>query len=387
MKSTLFRAKASVAVLGLIGSLTALGGCTGDSNSTPPNPVVTTRFLQTNLVSDIAGVATTTDPDLTNPWGIAFGPTSPFWISDNHSGKSTLYNGSGAKQALIVNIPTPTANTGGAPTGQVFNGTTDFKLPNGNPAAFIFATEDGTIVGWNGTSGTQAVKVADRSGIPVGGGAVYKGLAIGSNATGNFLYATNFRTGQVDVFDKSFGIVQLSGSFSDPMVPSGFAPFGIQNIGGDIFVTYAKQDADKHDDVSGVGNGLVDQFDSNGNLKRRLVVGSAVGGNMSALNSPWGLALAPASFGQFGNALLVGNFGDGHVNAFNLTTGDYMGLMPNNTGSGPITIPGLWGLTFGNGAGGSSTTTLYFTAGIGDAPSFTTNLETHGLFGSLSVVP
>ena len=388
MKSTLFRAKASIAVLGLIGSLSVLAGCTGNDSPTPAIPIVTTRFQQTNLVSDIPGVAATTDTNLVNPWGIAFSPTGPFWIADNNSGKATLYNGSGAAQALVVNIPAPAATTGGTATGQVFNGTTDFKLPNGNPALFLFSTEDGTIIGWNGSSGKQAVVVADRSGIPaVGGGAVYKGLAIGSNASGNFLYATNFRTGQVDVFDKNFGVVLLPGSFSDTSVPSGFAPFGIQNIGGDIFVSYAKQDVDKHDDVSGSGSGLIDQFDSNGNLKRRFAVGSAAGGSVSALNSPWGMALAPISFGDFSNALLVGNFGDGRISAFNVSTGALLGQMPNSTGTGSIAIPGLWGLAFGNGGSAGSPNALFFTAGIGDAPAFTTNREKHGLFGSLQVMP
>ena len=183
MKSTPFRAKSSIVLLGLIGPLTLFAGCSGSGVPAANNPVVTTRFVESDLVSDIAGKAAVTDPDLTNPWGIAFNPTGFAWIADNKSGKATLYNGTGAKQSLIVNLPTPAGSTGGAATGQVFNSTTDFKLPNGSPALFIFSTEDGTIVGWNGKSGTQAVVAADRSAIPIAGsGAVYKGLAIGSNA-------------------------------------------------------------------------------------------------------------------------------------------------------------------------------------------------------------
>ena len=388
MKSTPFRVKSSIVLLGLIGPLTLFAGCSGSGVPAVNNPVVTTRFVESDLVSDIAGKAAVTDPDLTNPWGIAFNPTGFAWIADNKSGKSTLYNGTGAKQSLIVNLPTPAGSTGGAATGQVFNSTTDFKLPNGSPALFIFSTEDGTIVGWNGKSGTQAVVAADRSAIPIAGsGAVYKGLAIGSNAGGNFLFAANFRTGQVDVFDKNFGLVLLPGSFQDTSLPSGFAPFGIQNIGGDIFVSYARQDAAKHDDVSGAGSGAIDQFDSNGNLKRRFAIGSGAGGTVTALNSPWGMAVAPASFGDFSSALLVGNFGDGRINAFNLSTGAFLGQMPNSAGTAPISIPGLWGLQFGIAGSAGDPNTLYFTAGIGDAPTYTTNIENHGLFGSLHVAP
>ncbi|HLJ55338.1 MAG TPA: TIGR03118 family protein [Chthonomonadaceae bacterium] len=387
MRPTSFRLKAAGALAALAVSTLSIAGCNGSGSASSTHTALISRMTQTNLVSDIPGLATVTDPDLVNPWGVALGPTSPIWIADNGSGKATLYNGAGTKQGLIVTLPTPTASSGAAPTGQVFNSTTDFVLPNGSPALFIFSTEDGTILAWNGKSGTQAVLVADRSGIPVTGGAVYKGLALGANSTGNFLYATNFRTGQIDVFDKNFNIVLLTGNFTDPNLPSGFAPFGIQNINGDLFVTFAKQDAAMHDDVSGTGRGIIDQFDTNGNFKRRFATGSASGGGISALNSPWGMVVAPAGFGSIGGSLLVGNFGDGHINVFNPTTGALMGQLSNSTGTAAITIPGIWSLFVGNGGTGGSATTIYFTAGIGSGPTNTVNVESHGLFGSLVPAP
>ena len=376
-----------LAMCALLASLSILAGCSGGSGNTQQNPAPSTRFQQTNLVSDISGVAAVTDPNLVNPWGIALGPTGPFWIADNGAHKATLYDGVGARQALVVSIPSPAAQGVGAPTGQVFNPTTEFKLLNGNPALFLFSTEDGTIAGWNQAAGATAVVVADRSAFPTAdSGAVYKGLAAGSNASGNFLYAANFRSGTVDVFDMNFGIVLLAGSFTDPNLPAGYAPFGIQNIRGDLYVTYARQDAAKHDDVDGPGAGLIDVYDTNGNLKRRFATGSAAGGAVTALNSPWGLALAPANFGAFSNALLVGNFGDGRISAFNVSTGALIGQLQNSAGTSPLSIPGLWGLSLGNGSSAGSTGTLYFTAGIGDAPSFQNNRESHGLFGSLQPV-
>ncbi len=328
----------------------------------------------TNLVSDIPGLAANTDPNLVNPWGIASSTTSPIWVSDNMTGVSTLYNGSGQPfpvgSPLIVTIPPPTGGTPpAAPTGVVFNGTTDFALPTGGAARFIFATEDGTISGWNG--GTNANLQVDNS----AASAVYKGLAIGSNVSGNFLYATNFQAGTIDVFNSSFAPTLLPGSFTDPNIPAGFAPFNIQNLGGNLFVTYAKQDAAKHDDVAGPGNGFVDVFDTNGILLRRLVT-------QGTLNSPWGLVLAPGSFGTFSNDLLVGNFGDGTINAFDPATGAFLGTLLDAL-SQPITIQGLWGLRLGNGGNGGDPNTLFFTAGI-PGPD---QVEDHGLFGSIAPVP
>jgi uncharacterized protein (TIGR03118 family) len=335
-------------------------------------------FLQTNLISDTPGLASVMDPNLVNPWGIAFAPTGPFWINDNGTGLSTVYNGAGtptpAGKPLIVTIPLPPGNTGtaAAPTGIVFNSTTDFVVTaNGKSGAaiFLFATEDGTISAWSPTvNPTSAVLEVDNSTNPTAdSGAVYKGLTLGSNSNGNFLFATNFRAGTVDVFDKNFARVTLQGGFTDPNIPAGFAPFGIQNIGGSLYVTYAKQNAAKHDDVAGPGNGYVDVFDTSGKLLRRFAT-------QGTLNSPWGLALAPAQFGSFSNDLLIGDFGDGRVNAFDPASGAFLGQL-SDVGNTPLTIDGLWGLAFGNGTNGTDPNSLYFTAGI--------NGEQDGLFGSL----
>jgi uncharacterized protein (TIGR03118 family) len=319
-------------------------------------------YIQHNLVSDLPGVADHTDTNLLNPWGISFSPTSPFWISDNHSGLSTLYNGSGTPQALVVTIPPPAGGTPPAsPTGTVWNNTTGFIATGTTPSRFLFSTEDGTISAW--ASGPNAVLKVDNS----TNGAVYKGLAIGSNGVGTFIYATDFHNGKIDAFDTNFSPA-LVGAFVDTNIPATFAPFNIQNLNGELYVTYAQQDADKHDDVPGPGHGYVDVFDTSGNLLRRLVA-------QGVLNSPWGVALAPMGFGPFGGTLLVGNFGGGQINAFDPTTGVWMGTL-NGTNGSPLAIPGLWALAFGNGAGGASPQTLYFTAGPND--------ETDGLFGSLA---
>ncbi|MCX5891142.1 MAG: TIGR03118 family protein [Deltaproteobacteria bacterium] len=271
-------------------------------------PALAGGYVQTNLVSDGFVPAKFTDPNLVNPWGISYAPTGPFWVSNNGTGTSTLYNGAGTPQGLVVIIPPPTGGTGPAtPTVQVFNGTSAF-----NGYLFIFATEDGTISGWKG--GTTATLLVDNS----AAGAVYKGLALGNNGAGNFLYVANFHRGAIDVFNSNFSPVVLPGSFSDPNLPSGYAPFNVQNLGGSLYVTYALQDATKHDDVPGPGNGYVNVFDLNGNLQRRLI-------SQGPLNSPWGLALAPAKFGTFSNALLVANFGDGRINAFAPLTGNLLG--------------------------------------------------------------
>ncbi len=356
------------------GLLVLLAGC-GSSDNGPSIPNLPNVFTRTNLVSDkagftdSAGAAAVTDPNLKNPWGMSFSPTSPFWISDNGTGVATLYDGTGAIKPLVVNIPTPTAATGGAVTGQVFNPTTDFAVTTGAPARFIFATEDGTIAAW--ASGTSAVLKANNS----GAGAIYKGLALGTNSTGNFLFAANFNAGTIDVFDKNFAKANPSGSFTDPNVPAGYAPFNIQNIGGSLYVTYAKQDAQKHNDVPGAGNGLIDVFSTDGRFVRRFATGSAAGGSISQLNSPWGITMAPADFGRFSNTLLVGNFGSGQIDVFDPSTMAFLGQLDDATGQ-PMTIPGLWALAFGNGAGSAPTNVLFFTAGI--------NGEQDGLFGSIA---
>ena len=344
--------------------------------SAHPNTSVSV-YQQTNLVSDLHGVAKNTDPNLVNPWGIAFSSTSPVWIADNGTGVSTLYNGQGRKfpigSPLVVAVPPPAGGTSAAPTGIVFNPNistdTDGFVVSANgtsgPGVFLFDTEDGTISGWNpNVDFTHAVIAVDNS----ASGAVYKGLAIGSNSSGEFIYAANFNSGNIDVYDENFAPATLSGSFKDPGIPVGYAPFNITNLGGKLYVTYAKQNAEKHDDVSGPGHGFLDVFDTDGNFIKRLVT-------RAPLNSPWGMALAPSNFGQFSNDLLVGNFGNGRINAFDPNTGAPLGQLTKQSGTA-IIIDDLWGLAFGNGTLAGQKNQLFFTAGIGD--------EQHGLFGFIA---
>jgi uncharacterized protein (TIGR03118 family) len=355
------------------------------------------NVLQTNLVSDLPGVAQHLDPNLVNPWGISESATSPFWVSDNNAGVSTLYNTQGVPLSLVVSIPSPGDPTGnsGTPTGTVFNialGSGAFKISNGTtsaPAIFLFATEDGTIVGWNpsvnpvgsdpmkaGTFGTIAV---DNSANPTAAtGAVYKGLTIATDGNGRtLLYAANFRAGAIDVFDTNFKPVTTlaTGAFTDPNLPKGYAPFNVQVLNGKIYVTYAKQNEAKHDDVAGPHHGFVDVFNLDGSAgldggQVRLI-------SRGPLDSPWGLAVAPASFGSLAGALLVGNFRNGRINAFDPATGAFLGGLKDPDGE-PIQIDGLWALKVGNGGNGGDANTLYFTAGLFG--------ETHGLFGSLTPV-
>ncbi|MBZ5607299.1 MAG: TIGR03118 family protein [Acidobacteriia bacterium] len=348
---------------------------TSSNPAVPPAPTIpATKYTQHNLVSDLPGLADQTDAALINPWGIALNPTGPFWISNNHTGTSTLYNGSGLPfpigSPLVVNIPAAGAGNAPTPTGQVFNGTPAFEISPGNPAMFIFATETGTISGWNPqVDAGNAKLMIDRS----GSGAVYKGVALGSNDSGPLLYAANFAAATIDVFDGKFQPTQVAGGFVDPNLPAGFAPFNIRRIGRKLYVAYALQNDAKHDDVAGAGNGLIDVFDSNGTLVQRLV-------SNGKLNSPWGIALAPDFFGDYSNTLLIGNFGDGAINAFDPFTGEYLGTLQDGNGN-PISNPGLWALEFGNGHDGGDANTLYFTAGIANGA----NVEDHGLFGSIQV--
>ncbi len=361
------RHRVGVRVLGLSGMLA------GSLVFSRPAFPASITFVQENLVSDIPGVAANTDPNLVNSWGVTFGPATPFWVNDNGTGVATLYNGSGQPfpvgNPLVVTIPPPAGGAPpSAPTGNVFNDTTGFNVGPGQPARFIFATEDGTVSGWNpNVNATNAILEVDNS----GSGAVYKGLAIGGNASGPLIYAANFRAGTVDVFDSAFAQVTVPGGFADPTIPAGFAPFNIQNIDGKLYVTYALQNAEKHDDVAGLGNGFVNVFDLNGNLQQRLV-------SNGPLNSPWGLTLAPASFGQFAGDLLVGNFGDGKIHAFDPATGQFAGELQNPSGNA-IAIDGLWALKVGNGFMGADPNKVFFSSGPDG--------ETHGLFGSLAPVP
>jgi uncharacterized protein (TIGR03118 family) len=331
------------------------------------------HYTQTNLVSDIAGEAAITDPNLVNAWGLARSTGSPWWIANNGTGTSTLYDGKGnpqpAASPLVVTIPPPKGRSGTAtPTGTIFNGSTDFAVATGKPAVFIFVTEDGTISGWNpGVDVHTAQLMVDNS----KKGAVYKGATISELHGARYLYVANFHAGRIEVYDSYFHRVKLSEErFDDDRIPSGFAPFNIQAIGKNLFVTYAKQNAEKHDDVAGPGLGFVDVFGPSGKLRARLEHGWW-------LNSPWGLVLAPGDFGEFSHSVLVGNFGSGQIAAYNPVTGRFQGLIKNPDNS-TLSINGLWALSFGNNGGAGPSNTLFFSAGLND--------EADGLFGSLTPV-
>jgi uncharacterized protein (TIGR03118 family) len=337
-------------------------------------------------------VAKFIDPHLVNPWGVGESTTSPFWVSDADSGFSTLYNTAGTPQTRVVFIPAPGAPLGhdGAPTGLVFNiaggatgvfkvsGVTSAGVPTSAAAAFLFASEDGTILGWNPTVNPVGFDPANVSNYAIIAktvpDAIYKGLAIAKDAAGTpYLYATNFHAGTVDVFDGSFNPVHFSAdAFVDPRLPKGYAPFNIVLIDGNrLFVTYALQDEDAEDDVAGQGHGIVDVFDLHGQLLQRFA-------QHGQLDSPWGVVLAPASFGDLGGSLLIGNFGNGHINAYNPVTGEFIDKLRDDHGQA-IVIDGLWTIMFGNGGNGGDKNTLYFTAGPND--------ESDGLFGSISPSP
>jgi uncharacterized protein (TIGR03118 family) len=314
------------------------------------------------LVSSDPTVVPPGDPDLHNAWGLTSGPTTPWWVSDNGTDKSTLYNGAGVKQGLIVSVP-------GAPTGAVFNTTAGFVLPTGGRALFLFDGEGGKVRAWNGAQGTTANVFGD--GDQSAAGAIYKGLAIATTPSGPELFATDFHNNKVDVFDSNFKLLTNTG-FVDPSLPKDFAPFGIQVIGSRVFVSYARQDADAEDDAAGQGRGRVDVYDLSGNL-----LGGIDGHGQ--LNSPWGLALGSSSFGTYAGDLLVGNFGDGHINAYRESSPNQ--FVHDGTLRGadnkPLTIDGLWALQFAQGGNNGTAGTLYFTAGP--------NGEADGLFGRIQV--
>ena len=321
-------------------------------------------FDATNLVTDdqSAHAAQITDPGLVNAWGISFGPSSPFWVSANGSGTSTIYAVNPttqvtAKQGLTVSIP-----GNGSVTGQVFNS---------NPAAFngdnfLFVSEDGTVSGWRGALGTTAETLATASSANV-----YKGSAFATISGNSYLYAANFRAATIDVFKGTAAAPALAGSFTDPNLPAGYAPFNVQNLNGTLYVTFAVQDATKHDEVAGAGQGIVDSFDLQGNLLGRVATGGK-------LNAPWGIAIAPSSFGAMAGDLLVGNFGDGRITAFDASTHTVVGQILGADGQ-PLSIDGLWALSAGNDGSRGSSHLLYFSAGPDE--------ESHGLFGVLTPVP
>jgi uncharacterized protein (TIGR03118 family) len=332
------------------------------------------HYKQTNLVSNIAGMAPTIDPNLKNPWGLTRTSGSPWWVGNNNSGTSTLYDGKGNVIPLVVTVPPPKgapAGTQSAPTGVVFNGSpTDFLLAPGKQAIFIFATEDGTISGWNpGIDLHNAVLKVDNSDNGEADGAVYKGATSGEINGHRFLYVTNFRSAKVEVYDTNFKRVHFDEeAFEAEGVPHGFAPFNVQNIGGTLFVTYAKQDPPRHDPVGGDGLGFVEIFTPSGKHIGHLEHGAW-------FNAPWGVVWTTRDFGEFGNAILVGNFRSGWIAAFNGFTHKFIGWVRNADNS-LVTIDGLWSLTFGNDATAGPANTLFFTAGI--------NNEQDGLFGTLT---
>jgi len=342
MKQTLYRCLAA-------GAFIALSGM----------PAVAQHFTQTNLTSDAGIGGTQKDANLVNPWGMSRSSGSPWWLADNGSNLSTLYTSTGSTVPLVVSVP-------GGPTGTVFNGATDFDL-NGKPAAFIFSTEGGTILAWNG--GAAATIVASKT------NAVYKGLAIATIKGANYLYATDFRHAQVDILDSNFQYVTLESGAGRPFSiddgrMKGFAPFNIQNIGGTLYVTFAKQDSQKHDEVDGPGLGFVAAFTPTGRLLQIFETGPW-------LNAPWALAEAPGDFGPASHTLLVGNFGSGQIASYDRVTGRFLTLLEDASGA-PLWIDGLWGLSFGNDGSAGKATVLYFTAGP--------NNENNGLFGTLTPV-
>jgi uncharacterized protein (TIGR03118 family) len=326
-------------------------------------------YFQSNLVSNTAGVAKTTDPQLLNPWGISILPAQDFWIANNNSGTSTLYDETGNKDtALVVTIPGATKNPNGncspgCPTGNVSNGNGSFFAGG----QFIFDTEDGLIANWTGASNTASVAFDNSA-----SGAVYKGLAL---LNGTFLLLANFNSCKVEVLDRNFNLTSLSGSFTDPNLPAGYAPHGIHVINNQIYVAYAMQDAAKHDANPGAGLGQVDIFDINGIFVKTFI---AAGGH---LNAPWGIVATPASFGTFANAILVGNFGDGTINAFD-STGKFLGQLTNSSNN-VLVNPGLWDMVFGGGGPSGDPGTLYLTAGGSNQPNFPAGGTTTSVFASL----
>ncbi len=340
------------------------------------------HYVQTNLVSNAMG-APATDTDLVNPWGMSRSSSSPWWVSDNGTGLSTLYNGAGAKQGIVVTIPAAVSGNTGTPTGTIYNGVaTNFLLGPGLPARFLFVTEDGTIAGWNSAAGLApgatppsktAVTMVTRT-----DGSIFKGMTSGNIGTNTYLYIANFGKSRVDVYDTAFHRVHLGeDSFKDEEIPEDYAPFNVQAIGNDIVVVYAKKEAGSTDETDGVGLGRIDVYNSSGQLLNRFQHGSW-------LNAPWGIALAPTDFGFYSHDLLIGQFGSGNIAAYDLFSGRFKGLLEDASGA-PIAIDGLWDISVGNASAGNynaasaPATELYFSAGPGG--------ESGGLLGYLTAVP
>jgi uncharacterized protein (TIGR03118 family) len=334
------------------------------------------HYIQKSLTANASGLATNTDPNLVNPWGLSRSSASPWWVSDNGTGLATLYDGTGAARTVIVTIPPgdPNVNSTGTPTGTAFNGGLGFELAPGKPAQFLFVTEDGTISGWNsGVNATQAVIMVNTH-----GASVFKGMALATTTSRSgqamtFLYAADFRRGHIRVYDSTFNRVEHmdEDAFEDEHLPRGYAPFNIQNIGGELYVTFAKQDDAKHDEVDGAGIGYIDVFSPTGRLLRRFEHGEW-------LDAPWGVAMASGDFGIYSHDLLVGQFGSGQIAVYDPVTGRFLDVLRDSSNN-PIVIQGLWGLSYASGAAASGTaTTLYFSAGADD--------EQGGLFGTITPV-
>jgi uncharacterized protein (TIGR03118 family) len=351
-----------VAPLALIAAVSAFSM---QVSAAPPG----NAYNVTNLVSDVDAIpAPNHDPNLKNAWGLVFNPTGPVWVADDRTGLSTLYDGAGVPQSLVVKIPSANGTATGSPTGIVFNGSTGFVVKNAagvsSASVFIFASQDGVISGWSpNVDRTQAITGAMNT------AAIYKGLALAGNGNGLFLYAADFKGGKIDVYDANFTPVTTSGGFVDPQIPSDFAPFNVQNIEGNLYVAYAQRDPASNAQVVGAGLGFVDVFDADGNLLQQLVM-------RGHLNAPWGMALAPNGFGRFSNRLLVANFGDGTINAYDPHTGNFDGELRDTSGQ-PVKIDRLWGIAFGNGVDKQPTDTLFFTAGP--------NNYADGLYGRIDV--
>ena len=318
----------------------------------------TTIYVQTNLTSDGAVAAANTDAHLKNSWGMSFGPTTPFWISDQVTGVSTLYNGAGAAVPLVVTTPP-------SPTGQVFNSTTSFSLGSSGKALFIFDSLSGNIAAWNSGQGTTAVTKFSAT-----DGSVFTGLALGTSGSADFLYAANFSKGRIDVFNTNFAPATLSGNFSDPNLPAGYSPYNIQAINGKLYVEYDTVNQTTHKPTNTPNSGIVDVFNTDGTFNERLVTNTH-------LNSPWGITQAPAGFGTFGGDILVGNFGDGTISAFD-PSGAFQGVLSDGSGNA-IVNSGLWALNFRASGSGFDPNALFFTAGI--------NGEADGLFGEIAPAP
>jgi len=340
-------------------------------------PAGAQHYRETDLVADQSGTAATfTDPNLVNPWGLSRSSGSPWWVSDNGTGLSTLYDGTGAAKALVVTVPTgdPDVSKTGTPTGTLFNGSTGFQLAPTKPAVFLFVTEDGTISGWNpGVDPTNAVIMVNTKSASVFKGAAFASRTTQSGTTATYLYAADFRKGRIQVYDSTFKHVSMGeDAFQDEGLPDGFAPFNIQNIGGDLYVTFAKQDGERHDEVDGAGLGYLDVFTPSGHLVRRFEHGAW-------LNGPWAMAMAPGDFGIYSHNLLVGQFGSGNIAVYDAETGRFQDLL-RDASNNPITIQGLWALSFGSGSvtGSGPANSLYFSAG--------TDGEQHGLFGTITPV-